>query len=157
MMHVEKPIADGHFLLEKYPGKGGWTYAQIPNVPPDRNNPFGWVKVKGSIDKFPLKQYKLMPMGQGKLFLPVKASIRKKIGKEAGDEVRIRLFYDNDPFQIPDEILACFQNEPTSLFTTFLSLPDSHKKAYLDWIYEAKKDETRARRIAGMMDRLSKG
>ncbi len=156
-MDEDKPIASGTFLLEKYPGKGGWTYAEIPGVQLDKNNPFGWVRVKGSIDDFPLTHYKLMPMGEGKLFLPVKAAIRKQIGKEAGDEVRIELFPDNDPMEIPDEILACFENEPSSLLDAFLSLPDNHKKEYLDWIYEAKTDKTKAKRIAGMMERLSKG
>ena len=156
-MQKDKPFADADYLLEKFPGKGGWTYAVIPEAAPDRNNPFGWVKVKGSIDGYPLKQYKLMPMGEGRLFLPVKAAIRKAIRKQAGDRVRVVLFYDSDPLEIPPEIRACFENEPPALYETFLSLPESHRKEYLQWIYEAKKEETKARRIAGMMERLGTG
>ena len=59
-----------------------------------RITPFGWVKVRGFIDEFELKQYKLMPMGAGKLFLPVNAAIRKKIKKQAGDTVKIVLYPD---------------------------------------------------------------
>ena len=62
----------------------------------------GWVKVKGSIDSYVIKNYRLMPMGNGKLFLPVRSDIRKKIGKQAGDYVHIVLFADNDPIQIPE-------------------------------------------------------
>ena len=27
-----KPLVDKEYLLEKYPGKGGWTYARIPEI-----------------------------------------------------------------------------------------------------------------------------
>ena len=84
-------LVNKEYQLKKFPGKGGWTFAGIPEVPQDKNAPFGWVKVCGSIDDYELKYYKLMPMGNGKLFLPVKAAIRKKIGKNAGDFVRIKL------------------------------------------------------------------
>jgi hypothetical protein len=65
-------------VLEKIPGKGGWTYVVINEIAPDKRAKFGWVKVRGSIDDYELNQYKLMPMGNGKLFLPVRAEIRKK-------------------------------------------------------------------------------
>jgi hypothetical protein len=76
---VEQPVVDRICVLQKFPGKGGWTYAEIPELLQNKNTAFGWVTVKGSIDSFEINQYKLMPMGNGKLFLPVKASIRKKI------------------------------------------------------------------------------
>ena len=79
------------YRLKKFPGKGGWTYAEIPEIPQDRKAHFGWVRVNGSIDGYPLNKHKLMPMGNGTLFLPVKAAIRKKIGKEEGDHVQIIL------------------------------------------------------------------
>lgn len=76
-----KPVVDKTYLLEKIQGKGGWTYAEIPEIRPDKHSHFGWVKVKGSIDNFEINQYNLQPLGNGNLFLPVKAAIRKKIGK----------------------------------------------------------------------------
>ena len=147
-------LVNGDYLLKKFPGKGGWTYAEIPEIAQNPNNPFGWVKVSGSIDEFELKQYKLMPMGNGQLFLPVKAAIRKKIKKEAGDWVKIILQPDESPLGIPEEILECFGNEPPLLYERFTSFPEGDQKAYLDWIYEAKTDETRVRRIVEMMERL---
>ena len=44
----EKPLVDKKYLLEKFPCKGGWTYTIIPEILPDKNSPFSWVKVKGS-------------------------------------------------------------------------------------------------------------
>ncbi|AXT59157.1 DUF1905 domain-containing protein [Aquimarina sp. AD10] len=156
-MKKEKPLVNFEYILQKFPGKGGWTYVEIPEVFQNKNNPFGWVKVKGSIDDFELNQYKLMPMGNGKLFLPVKAEIRKKIKKEKGDYVKVILYTDDSSLKIPQEIIECFKNEPKITYTTFLSFTEGQKKSYLDWIYQAKSDETKANRILTMMDRLQKG
>ena len=40
-MKKEVPLVNRKFLLEKYPGKGGWTYAAIPEILQNKNNPFG--------------------------------------------------------------------------------------------------------------------
>lgn len=82
---MHQPLTDKAYLLEKFPGKGGWTYAAIPEIAPDKHAHFGWVRVKGTIDGYKIKGFHLMPMGNGKLFLPVKSEIRKKIKKQAGD------------------------------------------------------------------------
>ncbi len=155
-MSDEKPLVNADYLLEKYPGKGGWTYAVIPEIPQNKKNPFGWVRVKGWIDGFELKQYKLMPMGNGRLFLPVRAEIRKKIGKQAGDYVKVVLYADDSRLEIPQEILECFENEPPKLFETFSGLTEGEQKAYLDWIYGTKNPDTKAERIAKMMERLQR-
>lgn len=106
---MEKPLVDKKYLLEKFPGKGGWTYTIIPEVPQDKHVPFGWVKVKGSIDGFEIKRHRLMPMGTGELGLSVKAEIRKEIKKEAGDYVHVILYLDNEPLEAPEELLLCLQ------------------------------------------------
>jgi hypothetical protein len=143
--------------LKKFPGKGGWTYAEIPEIPQNPGKPFGWVKVKGSIDNYPLSQYKLMPMGTGQLFLPVKTEIREKIKKEAGDWVEIILEPDESSYEVPEEIIACLEQEPPGIQQRFMALPAGEQKAYIDWIYEAKRDETRVKRIIEMIDNISAG
>lgn len=154
-MDQKKALVNKDYLLEKYPGKGGWTYAAIPEILQDKKKPFGWVQVKGSIDGVELKNYKLMPMGNGKLFLPVKAEIRKKIKKKEGDWVKIILFADNDPLDIPTELLLCLKDEPKA-YKTFLSFPEGEQKAYINWIYSAKKEETKIERLAKTVERLAK-
>ena len=51
----------------------------------------------------------------GNLFLPVRAEIRKKIKKEEGDLVYITLYYDNEPLEVPEEMLLCIKEEPVAL------------------------------------------
>ena len=152
---MDEPLVDKRYLLQKYPGKGGWTYAAIPEVLQDKHMPFGWVKVKGSIDNFEIKNYKLMPIGNGQLFLPVKADIRKNIGKKDGDWVHVILYADNSPTEIPDEFLVCLQEEPGAN-KYFFALNDGQKKEYVDWIYSAKTEETKIERIADAMIKLGK-
>ncbi len=151
-----KPLVDQEYLLEKFPGKGGWTYARILEIAQDRHNHFGWVKVKGSIDGHEIKQYNLMPMGNGKLFLPVRAEIRKKIKKEAGQKVHVILFKDDDKPEIPTEFRLCLEDEPRAL-KFFGSLSDSEQNHYIQHIYSAKKEETRALRMAKAINRLAQG
>lgn len=157
MTGIEKPIAKGTYLLQKFLGKGGWTYAEIPTVLQNKKNPFGWIQVKGSIDSFQFAQYKLMPMGNNRLFLPVKALIRKRIQKSAGDTVKIVLFTDESALQIPADIMACFKFEPKVTYVRFLSLKTGEQKRLLAWIAEAKTDETKSRRILHMMEALHSG
>jgi hypothetical protein len=150
---MNAPITDKIYLLEKYPGKGGWTYAQIPEALPQKENPFGWVKIKGNIDGFEFSKYHLMPMGNGKLFLPVKAEIRKKIKKEAGDTVHIVLFIDQDPLEIPEEFRDCLNDEPLAL-SFFNALPQRQQEQYVKWIYATKSPEIKIQRLAHAINRL---
>ncbi len=152
----EKPLVDQKYQLEKYPGKGGWTYARIPEILPDKNAHFGWVKVKGTIDSCVISMYHLMPMGDGKLFLPVKAEIRKKIGKQAGDYVHVVLYPDSGSLEIPGELAMCLQDEPKA-HQFFYQLSESERKNYVQWIYSAKKADTRINRIASAINKLQKG
>ncbi len=155
MNKLEKTLVNKKYLLEKFQGKGGWTYAAIPEILQDKHSPFGWVRVRGTIDNFKINNYHLMPIGNGKLFLPVKAEIRKKIGKKEGDYVQVVLFADNLPIEIPEEFEICLLDEPTA-YKTFLSYTNGEQKAFIEWIYSAKKEETKIERIAMTLNKLGK-
>ncbi len=150
-----KPLVDSVFQLKKFPGKGGWTYAEIPEISPDKKNPFGWVIVRGWIDGYELKQVKLLPKGGGQLFLPVKAAIRKHIKKMAGDQVRITLYLDQTDVLVPAEIIQCFEYESKEITQAFLSLSKTRQKSHLDWIYQAKSNQVKANRIAELITKLA--
>jgi hypothetical protein len=152
---METPLVNKKYLLERFQAKGGWTYAAIPEILQDKNSPFGWVKVRGTIDGYEIKNYHLMPMGNGKLFLPVKATIRKVIKKKEGDYVHVILYPDNAPLEVPEELLNCLKDEPKA-YQNFLDYSDGEKKAFVEWVYSAKKEETKAERIVKMIQMLIK-
>lgn len=147
---------NGQYVLKKFPGKGGWTYAEIPEIKQDKTKPFGWVTVKGSIDDYPLKHYKLMPMGEGRLFLPVKAAIRKFIKKKEGDHVYIILELDETPIVLTKEIMSCLSEESPQLISKFNLLKEGDKKGWIDRIHSAKSDPIKAERIVELIESLLK-
>jgi hypothetical protein len=75
--------------LHKGDNPGAWTCVVVDDVP-QLFGTRGLVKIRGEIDGEPFTGA-LMAQGDGTHRLPVKAALRKTLGKEAGDTVHVRI------------------------------------------------------------------
>ncbi|GAA4373464.1 DUF1905 domain-containing protein [Hymenobacter koreensis] len=128
------PLVDCEVTLEKFAGKGGWTFAPLPPLPPQRGQHFGVLKVTGQLDNVQLPPMHVMPMGQGRRFLPVNAALRRQLGKQAGDTVHVRLFTDAEPPSITEaDWLDCLADAPAAC-RAYQALPTAQQQAWLLWV-----------------------
>ncbi|MBX3063289.1 MAG: DUF1905 domain-containing protein [Anaerolineae bacterium] len=107
----------------------------------------GQVKVKGTIDGTPYRT-SIQPMGDGTHSMMVTKAILTVIGKAVGDTIRVTMEIDTDERVVitPEDFqLALEENERAKQI--YDKFPYSHRKAYVDWIDSAKKEQTRIKRI----------
>lgn len=125
-------------------------------VPFDVEEAFGKkrVQVKATIAGFPYKG-SLVRMGTEDHILIVLKEIREKAGVTFGDEIEIEVEEDTEPrvVAIPEDVSAAFKGAPEA-GAFFEKLAHSHKKEYIDWIEDAKREQTRQGRIDKMIDLL---
>lgn len=140
-------------MLERFPGKGGWTFVRIPVVDLPSGKAFGTVRVSGSLDDFEFVGKHLMPMKKGILFLPVSKPIRSRIGKEEGDVVSLKLYREEIPSTIPQELIDCLKDDPGAL-PLFNKLPDAEQKHWVEYVYCADSEEIKATRIVKLLGEL---
>jgi hypothetical protein len=137
-------------------GVGTWTYAPIPA---NLSDAAGWkakMRVRGRIDGVPLRSS--LMAGSRELFIVVAKELRDKIGKQAGEVVKMTLGPDTsiNVVNVPTDLKkALSTNEKAK--TSFERMAPSHKKAYVQWITEAKTRETRANRIGKAIQQISIG
>ncbi|MBE2288497.1 MAG: DUF1905 domain-containing protein [Chitinophagaceae bacterium] len=154
---MKQQLFKGDIVLEKMPMKGGWTYALLPPVIKGGKKNFGWTRVDATIDGHLMQQVSLMPIKGGQLFLAVKAEIRKKIGKEAGDSVHIQLFADRATEEPAlADFMEALRDEPQAL-SVFNGFTSSEQKEWTAWVFSAVTSEEVVQRMASAIDDIAAG
>ncbi|WP_187174559.1 DUF1905 domain-containing protein [Algoriphagus sp. AK58] len=148
-------LIEGQFYLERFTGKGGWTFIRLPIAQLGARNHFGMLRVSGSIDSYEFEDKTLMPMGDGFLFLPISREIRTKIKKEEGEKALLRLYRKGIPDQLTDELKDCLLDDPGKL-NLFLSLQISQQQEWLEKIYLSASEEQKAERIVQLLQFLER-
>jgi hypothetical protein len=91
-------------------------------------------------------------------YLGVNRELRSRAGAEAGETVVVELERDDEPreVELPAELAEALAADARAL-ATFDALSYTHRKEYADWIEEAKREETRRRRIEKAVVMLRQG
>jgi hypothetical protein len=95
---------------------------------------------------------------RGEFLLGLSRAVRQEAGVEAGDTVDVNVELDTAPREVEvPAALAKALSEDSEARATFDQLAYTHRKEYARWIDEAKRDETRQRRLAKALEMLRQG
>jgi len=134
---------------------GGGAFVEVPF---DVEKAFGSKrpKVKVMIEGVPYRGTLVRMKSENHLLLILK-SIREQIGKTFGDEIQVSVELDVEErvAVVPAELKRALKSDKEAK-SIFEKLSYTHQKEYLTWIEDAKKDETRIRRISQTLELLKK-
>jgi hypothetical protein len=112
--------------------------------------------VKGEINGFPFRS-SIFPMGGGKFYMVVNREMREGAKVKAGETVEFVMEKDDEPRAIstPPDLLKALSARKSAK-AAWDKLSYTHRKEYINAIEEARKPETRARRIAKAVEMIAR-
>jgi bacteriocin resistance YdeI/OmpD-like protein/uncharacterized protein DUF1905 len=95
---------------------------------------------------------------RGEFMLGLNREVRDGAGVEAGDTVDVEVALDTAPreVEVPDALAAALAKDSAAL-KRWDSLSYTHRKEYARWVEDAKRAETRERRVARAIEMLREG
>src|SRR5579875_201122 len=95
---------------------------------------------------------------RGEFLVGLNREVREGAGVQAGDTVTLELKLDTEPREVEvPEALAAALSKDGQAKAAYDKLAFTHRKEFARWIAEAKRDETRDRRIARALQMLRDG
>jgi len=115
------------------------------------------VPVVGAINGFGFRS-SAFPTGDGTHHITVNRVMREGAGAEAGDRATVVIEVDTKPrvVEVPPELKQALAKSKRAA-AAFEKMPPSHKREIVGYITEAKKPETRERRVAQTVKKLASG
>jgi hypothetical protein len=137
-------------------GDGGGAYVLFPYDTVKEFATKGRVPVQATFAGAPYTG-SLFKYGNALHMLGISRAIREQIGKGPGDTIAVVVWKDEQErtVEVPAQFESLMKKE--GLLPVFKKLSYTHRKEYCRWITEAKKEETRARRLGKAMEMLKKG
>lgn len=118
----------------------------------------GQVRIKATFDNAVEYRGSLAKMKSDCHILGLTQDIRKQLGKTFGDEISVSLIEDREErmVEVAKDIAVVFDENPTAK-ELFNKMSYTHRKEYIRWIEEAKKQETREKRKLKMIEMILDG
>jgi hypothetical protein len=144
-----------HLVLRA--GKEGSSHQVLVMLSKDQSARLGTrrtVNVTGTLNGLPF-QNSFLPAGEGRHYLVISRALRTAAQVEVGDQVTLvfEIEHAPRPVTVPEDVHIALAQTPAAQ-TMFEKLSPSHQREYLGFVTEAKKPETRARRLKQMVTRL---
>ena len=113
----------------------------------------GRVPVKALLEGVPYTG-SLMEYGHSRPMLGVLKGVRAQMGKDVGDTIAVELWQDaaERKVEVPEHFAKRMKQE--GLLSFFSGLSYTHQKEYVRWVSEAKREETRVRRLEKAVEML---
>jgi Bacteriocin-protection, YdeI or OmpD-Associated/Domain of unknown function (DUF1905) len=94
----------------------------------------------------------------GEFMVGLNREVREGAGAEAGDTVELRLELDSAPreVEVPETLARALAGDSAAA-AVFERMSFTHRKEYVRWIAEAKREETRERRVTQALEMLRQG
>jgi hypothetical protein len=94
----------------------------------------------------------------GEFVLGLNREVREGAGVAAGDEVDVIIELDREvrEVEVPAELAAALATDPQAR-ASYERMAFTHRKEYARWIAEAKKEETRQRRVGQALEMIKAG
>ncbi|WP_294318199.1 YdeI/OmpD-associated family protein [uncultured Chryseobacterium sp.] len=139
-------------------GKMNAAFVEFPFSTEELFNKKGQVKIKAVFEGRVEYRGSLGKMKSECHILGLTQEVRKQLGKTFGDEVSVSLVEDKEEriVEISDDIALVFNDHPDAK-ALFDAMSYTHRKEYIRWIAEAKKQQTREARKAKMITMILAG
>lgn len=143
-------------VIQSNDSGGAWV-----DVPFDLKETYGkgnLVPIVATFDQKVTYQGSLAKMGGEYAILLLRSDVRAELGVEPGDTVHVRLELDTAPrvVELPEDVAALVAANPDAA-ATWERLAPSQRREYVTWIEEAKRPETRQRRVEQTIAKLAQG
>jgi Bacteriocin-protection, YdeI or OmpD-Associated/Domain of unknown function (DUF1905) len=137
-------------------GDGGGAYVLFPFDTEKEFATKGKVPVKATFNGV-LHTGSLIKYRNPLHMMGVPKSIREQIGKVPGDTIEVVVWRDEEvrTVEVPAQFGELIKKE--GLLPVFEKLSYTHRKEYCRWITDAKKEETRLKRLGNAIEMLKKG
>jgi hypothetical protein len=136
---------------------GAWSELQVQFDVEKEWGSRARVSVKGTINGFAFRS-SIFPDGEGGHTMMVNKAMKEGGKAAAGDTVIVEMEPDTRPrtITLPKGFKAALARSAKAR-AVFESFSPSHRRAYVDWITQAKRDETRVARITKAIEMIAAG
>lgn len=158
---MAKPDSTIHFraTLHRPRGRDGdWTFLNLPKEASDGLPTRAMCSVEGRFEGIPFATT-LEPDGEGGHWMKIGASLRESARAQVGQTVELEIApvaIEPEP-EVPADLQQAIDAASPTARELWTKITPLARRDWVQWVNEAKRQETRLKRIASVGDRLDHG